>query len=83
MLVLSRQNEESIELQIPPSDQPRVVTITVKRIDQTRVRLGTEAPREITIVRTELKPPQVETWPVVTVADDASLEVAKRQYGAA
>lgn len=78
MLVLTRKLNEAIEFQVPPSDQPQVIRLTVSRIQGNRVQLGAEADPSVQIGR-----PKIETWPVVTVTDDASLEVAKRQYGAA
>lgn len=85
MLVLSRQQDESIELVIPPSTETRRVTVTIKRIDSTRVRIGTEAPRDIAIHRAEVLAAgtPIPTWPAVTVADEVSLEIAKRRLGAA
>lgn len=78
MLVLTRKISEVIEFQVPPSDQPQVIRVTVARIQGHQVRIGAEADPSVQIGR-----PKIETWPVVTVADAASLEVAKRQYGAA
>lgn len=78
MLVLTRKLYEVIEFQVPPSDQPQVIRVTVSRIQGNRVLLGAEADPAVQIGR-----PKIATWPVVTVADAASLEVAKREHGAA
>lgn len=56
MLVLTREVNESIELTIPPSTETRLVTVTVTQIRGRKVRIATEAPREIGIDRSELKP---------------------------
>lgn len=53
MLVLSRNAGESLTLEIPPSDKPLTVEILVSRIDSGRVRIGTEAPPEVKVHRTE------------------------------
>lgn len=51
MLVLSRKTGERIMI----GDQ---ITLTVVRIGPNNVRLGIECPRELNIVREELKPPE-------------------------
>lgn len=52
MLVLSRKKDESILLQIP--GQPDI-KITVVRVDNlNKVRLGIEADKEVTVLRSEL-----------------------------
>jgi carbon storage regulator CsrA len=52
MLVLSRKKDESILLQVP--GQPDI-KITVVRVDNlNKVRLGIEADKEITVLRSEL-----------------------------
>ncbi len=47
MLVLSRQVHEQIQI----GDD---ITITVVRLSRNAVRLGIEAPKEMTVLRTEL-----------------------------
>lgn len=54
MLALSRKENESLILKIPPSDQERTVVITVVGIHGCRVRLSTEAPQEIKVHRSEV-----------------------------
>lgn len=54
MLVLGRKVRERILLEIPPSDETRLMTIDVVRILECSVRLGFDGPREITIVRAEI-----------------------------
>ena len=54
MLALSRKENESLILTIPPSDQERTVIITVVEQKGCRVKLATEAPREIEIHRLEV-----------------------------
>lgn len=53
MLVLSRKTGERIMI----GDK---ITLTVVRIGPNNVRLGIEAPRDLNIVREELKPPETE-----------------------
>ena len=54
MLALSRKENESLILIIPPSDQERTVIITVVEQKGCRVKLATEAPREIGVHRAEV-----------------------------
>lgn len=65
------------------------ITLTIVRRNGS-LRIGIDAPREIPIKRQNIltSPPtpvpfDVPTWPVVTVADETSLAVAKQQLGAA
>lgn len=53
MLVLSRKTDETIILQIPGHEDIR---LTVVRIDnRNKVRLGIEADKDVTILRSELE----------------------------
>jgi carbon storage regulator CsrA len=53
MLVLSRKKDETIVLKTPNNDS---IKITVVKIDnKNKVRLGIEAPREVTVIRSELE----------------------------
>lgn len=52
MLVLSRKRDESIVLKDEATGEE--VTITVVRIDPNKVRLGIEAGKNTTILRSEL-----------------------------
>jgi carbon storage regulator len=56
MLVLSRRKDEKIFVQVPGVEEP--IKITVVQIDSSRVRLGFDAPPEVTILRSELKKDQ-------------------------
>ena len=51
MLVLSRKSNESIILEVPGYDP---IKITVVRSDPSKVRLGIEANKDITILRSEV-----------------------------
>lgn len=52
MLVLSRKKDESIELQ---QEGRKPIKITVVRIDnKNKVRIGIEAEKEVTVLRSEL-----------------------------
>ena len=55
MLVLSRKKDEKILLKVPGYEND--IEIIIVRIDNAnRVRLGIKADREITVLRSELKP---------------------------
>ena len=54
MLVLSRKENESIRVVVPPSDQPTTVVVTVAKLAGQKVRLGFSAPRAVEIVRSEV-----------------------------
>lgn len=55
MLALTQRVDDTIELQIPPSAVARVVRITTTQVGVgprgRQVKLGFDAPREITILR--------------------------------
>lgn len=66
------------------------VTITLVRGEGTEVRVAIDAPSHVPIWRRDIlaSPPrplplEIETWPVVTVSDQASLEFAKQRNPAA
>lgn len=53
MLVLSRKKDETIVLKTPNNED---IKITVVKIDnKNKVRLGIDAPKEITVIRSELE----------------------------
>lgn len=53
MLVLSRKKDETIVLKSPGADD---IKITVVRIDnRNKVRIGIDAPQEVTVIRSELE----------------------------
>jgi len=54
MLVLNRKVDESIDI---GSD----ITITVLRINSKQIRIGVEAPKEITVLRRELHSTEPKT----------------------
>lgn len=51
MLVLSRKRDEKILLQVNENDK---IELTVVRIDNNKVRLGIDADKNVTILRSEL-----------------------------
>lgn len=65
------------------------ITITLVRGAGDQVRVSIDAPSHVPIWRQDIlaSPPrplplEIETWPVVTVSDQASLEAAKRNFAA-
>ena len=59
MLVLSRKKDETIVLKTPNNED---IKITVVKIDnKNKVRIGIEAPRAVTVIRSELEQRVVET----------------------
>ena len=52
MLVLSRKRDEKILVKVPGIEKG--IEVTVVQIDQSRVRLGFNAPENVTILRSEL-----------------------------
>lgn len=55
MLVLSRKKDEKIILKHP--DLPEDIMITIVKIDnRNKVRIGIEADKEVTVLRSELEP---------------------------
>lgn len=68
----------------------RDITITIVRGAGDEVRVAIDAPAHVPVRRRDImtSPPtplplEIETWPVVTVADQDSFEVAKQQHRAA
>ena len=61
MLLLGRTVDESIEIDIPPSDRPRKLKVMVCGIRNGRtkesrtVRIGISADKDVKILRSELK----------------------------
>lgn len=54
-LVLSRKANESLKIDVPDSNgTTTTIYVDVTSIQQNRVKLGIEAPREVNIVRFEL-----------------------------
>ena len=72
MLVLSRKVGEAIHI-------GEDITVVVSRIDGNRVRLALSAPRDVHIVRSELKPLSVSTRSADRVAKgDPAAEGGRR-----
>ena len=57
MLVLSRKLNESIIVDVPPSNQTTRIVIMACKLEPHQVRLGIEAPRSTTVAREELLKP--------------------------
>lgn len=56
MLVLGRRKLQEIIIKAFTKDgQPTTITISVLEIKERLVRIGIDAPRELTVLRTELK----------------------------
>lgn len=55
-LVLSRYPGESINVTVPPSSEPQRIVFTVTDVNRTKVRVATTAPKNVTILRSELQP---------------------------
>ena len=53
MLVLSRKKEEKILVNVPGMEEE--IEVTIVQIDSNRVRIGFNAPPNVTILRSELK----------------------------
>jgi carbon storage regulator len=51
MLILTRRPGESLILELPGGEQ---ITVTVLEVKGNQVRIGTDAPGDVTIVREEL-----------------------------
>lgn len=55
MLVLSRNVEESIIITVPPSDKTTTITVLQVDIRGNKSRLGIEAPKLVTVHRSEVQ----------------------------
>ena len=53
-LVMSRKRGETIRYVVKPSMEETVIEVSVTRIDGSRVRLSSEAPPHVQIVRAEM-----------------------------
>lgn len=67
MLVLGRMAGQKITITVPPSDATREITLTVIRLSPLNVKLGIDAPQDVSIVRddvlsTEPKPRIKPEW---------------------
>lgn len=58
MLCVSRRSGEVLLLKIPPSTEPREISlhVLIASARSNRVRLGVDAPPEIRVLRLELQP---------------------------
>ena len=56
MLILSRGLNESVTIVVPPSDKPTTVVVSVgsKGSNKTKISLGIDAEKCVSITRTEL-----------------------------
>ena len=54
MLVLARRREESVQIVVPPSTEPLIMTLRVFEVGKSVVRFGFDAPKEVIILRSEL-----------------------------
>jgi sRNA-binding carbon storage regulator CsrA len=71
MLVITRRLQEKTTITVPPSEEPRVIEITVTRIQPGTIRLGYDADRDIIIRRTELPDlADAESPPTITDEKD-------------
>lgn len=52
--MLSRKKDESIRIIVPPSDRPQVIDVLVVEIRGDKVRLGTQAERDVMVHRREV-----------------------------
>lgn len=57
-LVLGRKEGEAVRLIVPPSDEPTEIVVTLARISPHLVKVATEAPGAVKILRAELE----EDW---------------------
>jgi len=55
MLVLSRKKNESVVITVPPSSIPTTITLTCVEIRGDKTRTGFDAPKEVTIHRSEVQ----------------------------
>lgn len=56
MLVLGRRKDESIEIDVPPSDRQRTIRVSVCAIKfGYMVRIGVDADKDVVVLRSELK----------------------------
>ncbi len=51
MLILSRYRDEVVELTVPPSSEPTNISVMVVDIRGDKIRIGFEAPIQVTIDR--------------------------------
>jgi carbon storage regulator CsrA len=55
MLVLGRKHNESVVIEVPPSEHPVQIQVTIVDIDRGKTRLGFKAARKVLILRKELR----------------------------
>lgn len=51
MLVLTQRKDDCIEIIVPPGEKQRLIKLTVVKVSGGRARLGFEADRDVSIVR--------------------------------
>lgn len=62
MLVLERKVNQSIVIQIPPSNTPQEIVVTLCQASRGRGKIGTKANKDIKIVRDELLDKKEKTF---------------------
>ena len=54
MLVLTQKRGNEVVIVVPPSAEPTTLTVKLVEVERGKVRLGFEAPREVSIHRREI-----------------------------
>lgn len=54
MLILTRRVGETVMIEVPPSDKPTLVSVTVLGVKGNQVSTGTNAPKEVAVHREEI-----------------------------
>lgn len=70
MLVLTRKKDQRITIDVPPSNEPTQIVVTLLRIQSGACRIGIAAAREVIVRRAEL--------PLLTEEQIQQQQAAKR-----